>query len=61
MLQVNPQSLCYSPVDFTFILLLVSGKQSHINSMYMMLNQIPGEINFCGFTDAGQLRIWSAV
>lgn len=28
--------------------------------MYVVLNQIPGEINFHGFTDAGQLRFWSA-
>lgn len=61
MLQVNPQPLCYNPMYFTFISLLVSGKQSHITSMYMMLNQIPGEINPCGFSDMGQLRIWSAI
>lgn len=61
VLQVNPQMLCYSLADFVFISLLASGKQSHVNSMYMVLNQILGEINFCGFTDAGQLRIWSAV
>ena len=61
ILQVNPQMLCYSSADFIFISLLVRGKWSHVNSMYMMLNQILGEINFRGFTEAGQPRIWCAV
>lgn len=49
------------PQRHFFIWLLLRGKQSHINSIYMMRNKIPSETKCFGFTDSGQMRIWSTV